>query len=271
MGAETAPTQTTQKGAGDSDAPAGTETTPETKPGETPPGEADDKFVTRETLQGSQQALRRALADDAKKSQSSMRDDLSKLIAETLDERLKNFSAPDPKKKSKGDVDDDVDSETAKVLRKHQDAIDELVKVRADLTTSQANEKDFRFRTRVMDSLQKLGCKKPEYAFKIISEHLQLDENDPNRVFAKVKTEWGDEDMELDDYLLKHVRDEMIPELFEGVNKPGSPAGGDSSGSHYLFTKEQIGDPTFYMANKDKIREALQRGLVKGIGAPGSA
>lgn len=267
------PTQDPQSGGGGESTPqpgneqetTSSEATPQ---GGEDSGKVDEKFVTREVLQGSQNALRRFLQEDLKKSTGSLKDELANLVKSTLDERL-TPSTPDSKGKGDGKDEKGVDPETAKVLREHQDAVRELNELKAKLNESQTRERDFRFKTRVMDALQKLGCKKPEFAFRVVARDLSLDEENPERVYATIKGEWGDEELELEDFLTRVVRDEMIPELFDGVTKPGSPAGGDAGGTHYLYTKEQISDPQFYLENKDKIRTALEKGLVKGVSKPG--
>lgn len=220
-------------------------------------------YVTRETLTGAHNAMRRSIMDDLRKSHGDFESRMTKLIEERL-------APKDPDPKGKGGEDPKLDPEQAKILREHQDAVRELEQMRKDLQETQTRERDYRFQTKVVDALTRLGCKKPEVAFKVIASDLQLDETNPDRVFATVKGDWGAEELELDDFLVRVVREDVIPELFEGVTKPGSPAGGDSGGSHYLYTREQISDPAFYRANKDKIRAALEKGLVRGIEKPGA-
>ena len=233
-------------------------------------GGNDENVVTRETLQGAQNALKRTLLDQIKNTSSALKDELSTLF----DEKLSALKPPDPdsgddKKRGK----DKLDPEVAKILREHKDLQAKFEQTQKELQTQIDQNKQREFRSRVVAELQKAGCKRPDAAFRIISDDLQVDENDPGRIFHVQKDDWGNvHDVGLEEYITRVARNEIIPELFPANSGGGSPAGGDSGGGKgYLFTKEQISDPEFYHKNHEEIAQALQAGRVKGVPPPGEA
>ena len=101
----------------------------------------------------------------------------------------------------------------------------------------------------------------------MIAPDLEYDK-ERNKVYASIEGEYGREELSVEDYVKRVVKEETVPELFKASMRMGSPASGDknnSGGERYMFTKEQIENPDFYAKNADKIRDALDKGLVKGI------
>jgi len=240
-----------------------------------PKGDGPDKgsgenVITRETLQGAQNALKRTLLDQIKNSSSSLKGELATMIAEEM-AKLKPTDHDSGGDKKKGK--DKLDPEVARILREHKDLQAQFDTTQKELQTQIDKNRREHFKSRVVKELQKAGYKRPEVAFRILSEDLTTDENDPDRIFHTMKDSYGNEhDVGLEEYITHTARNEIIPELFPANSGGGAPAGGDSgSGKGYLFTESQINNPEFYMKHKDEIRAALEAGRVKGVPPPGQA
>lgn len=152
--------------------------------------------------------------------------------------------------------------------------VDEFRQKEAKLTealeASKRRDSQYRFETQVKAALTRHGCKKPEEAYYVLAHRLTHDE-DGNRIFAVVDGEYGREELELDNYISREVKENIIPEFFHGMVLSGSAAGGDSVDGEgkWKFTKEQIFDnPEFYAAHQKEIEQALQDGRVKGVPRP---
>jgi len=221
--------------------------------------------ITPEVLQGSQDALKRWLKEDIQKNVGSVREDIQKLVEQQ--EALASSV--------QGRVPDSEDGEEAPALdlpelidlrKKNAELDDAVSKLRANLEDAQTKERDYRFETTVKDALTRAGCTKTDIAYRVIGPELSMDEDD-RRVFATVEGEYGTEELGIKDYIDRVAKESMIPELFQGNTRPGSPSGGDDGegSSAYVFTREQISDPEFYQENREKIRSALEKGLVKGF------
>ena len=149
-----------------------------------------------------------------------------------------------------------------KKLEETKNRLNDLAKKNDELRES---ERNFRFTTLVKDALSANGCtsEKVDMAFRVISPDLKLDDSG-NRVFITVETDSGDVDLDVSQYVKEYVKKKILPEFFNGQQKPGSPASGKrGSNSDYDFTMDQVRDPAFYKAHYEEIQTAIDRGRVK--------
>jgi len=233
--------------------------------------DSDDKpraGVTPEVLQGSQDALKRWLKEDIQKNVGPVRDEIKKLLKQHEDMLASSAKNQSPDSGTSEESPALDPPELIELRKQNAEMGDAVSKLRASLEDAQTKERDYRFETTVKDALTRAGCTKPDVAYRVIAPELSMDE-DGRKVFATVEGEFGTEELNIADYIDRVAKESMIPELFQANSRTGSPAGGDEGGgiTGHLFTKEQISDPEFYKENRDKIRQALDKGLVKGYEA----
>lgn len=231
-------------------------------------GGAGDQVITASRLSGVLDARARRQDAELKRFQSTVESRIGE-IGSKLEELFKTREEPKGDKKKDPKADDD--SEKVELKRK----VDELMRRVEDAETRASSEREekrqYWFETKVQDALVKAGCRRPEQAFLIVKPHLRMDD-DGTRIYATVDSEWGEEEVTVDDYIKRVVREDLCPEFFPGYNSGGgSPASGDEGGSGggYKYTWEQVkNNPEFYAANREAIDEALRRGQVKGAPKP---
>lgn len=229
-------------------------------------GSPGEQVITAERLNSVLDARQRIHEAGLKKFAENQ-DALTTKITE-LTERLAAVADGSSKKKKADDSDKSAEGQQVIELRreldqmksKHQEALDRANK------ESKANH-DNLFQQKVKDALTKAGCLDTENGFFVIKQKLSESE-EGNRIFATVKTEYGEEDLDLDQYIEREFAENICPYLFKGKMKSGSPAGGDDGGGGgvYQFTKEQLLDnPEEYAKDPEKARSALERNQVKGV------
>jgi hypothetical protein len=183
-------------------------------------------------------------------------------------EKLEKLIATEEKKgKQKAD---ETPPEIVELRRELDEFRQRETKLTEALDASKRRDSQYRFETQVKASLTRHGCKKPEEAYYVLAHRLTHDEEN-GRIFAVVDGEYGREEMELDNYIQREVKENIIPEFFHGMVLSGSAAGGDSLDGEgkWKFTKEQVfDDPKFYAAHREEIEQALQDGRVKGVPRP---
>ncbi len=162
------------------------------------------------------------------------------------------------------------DTERAELKRQLAAVQDELKASKSRADEEARLRKDSEFQTAVKAALNKAGCINAEAAFLVIQPYLKDEEG---RIFATVKSEFGEEDLELDPYIEREFSENILPQLFKGKMRAGSPAAGDAGGGKgFVFTKEQLLDnPELYAQDPEKARAALEAGQVKGVPKPGQA
>jgi hypothetical protein len=238
-----------------------------------PKGKRDDNIVDPKTMEhvtpGTLKSLMAARDRRLKKDFDSIREDQQKLFS-TLEEKLSSLSDTLQGGLHKDDDGDKQKSQAKKVSpeflemkRNYEKAKKDLEERTKDVASLRTKERDFRFETKVKNALGDAGCTKIEPAFKVIRDDLQWDENEQD-LFAIVQAEEGEVEMDVNQFVKEHVAEKVLPEFFNGKHRPGSPASGGSPGGNYEFTHEQISDPNFYAANREKIVKALDEGRVKG-------
>jgi hypothetical protein len=235
-------------------------------------GDSNDprkQYVTPEILQGvlaqNQKTFLRELGkftDPLKTELETQRAALEELRAGRADSGGK---PPSGDKKS-GQVEP---SELTELRRQIKDLETRSAKAENDAQTASQRERDYRFRSMVMDALTRHKCLKPERVFRMIAPDLIFSE-DGGKITREQENEFGQmEEFDLDIYIKRFLKEDLengIPEMFEGKMRPGSPAGGDEriGAGKYRFTLDQIKNEEFYEKHKDEIREAFEQGQVQG-------
>lgn len=229
-------------------------------------GSGSDQYITPERLTSVLDARQRKQEAEFKKF-SAGQDELRQQIA-TLTEALSK-KEPGKTGDGSGGKKEPESQELIELRRK----VDELTKT-AETSKNRAEEearlrRDGEFKSAVTSALQAAGCEKVEEAFLVIKPRLVHTED--GRIFATVKTEYGEEDVDLKTYIEKHFAEDILPHVFKGRMRAGSPASGDggAGGGGYKFTKEQAFDPKFYAEHTEEVRAAVEAGLVKGVPKPG--
>lgn len=223
-------------------------------------------YITPRQLQGVLDAHKRTSQAEFKKFANTQSEQTKTMKA--IADRLEALQTAPPKS---GDDDKKRAQDTENAELKRQLA---EMKTQLDSTTSRADEadrlrEDNEFQTTVKAALNKAGCTNPEEAYLVIHPRLKTESG---RIFATVKTEFGEEDLELDAYVEREFSENILPQLFRGKMRTGSPASGDvGGGKGFQFTREQLLDnPEAYAADPEKARAALEAGQVKGVPKPSS-
>lgn len=247
--------------------PAGQDPTPAgDAPAATEKSKGGDQVVTSAVLSGVVMAQKRAFQEMLDKTLSTVTEGFSK----TLEERLAAIQASKhvPDDEGKGGKSRAVESpELVELRRQHDLSKAEIDRMRADLQKAQDEKRRFKKETIVRDALVKFGCSNVDVLLPWLNPQLSFDE-DKGRVFTTVEGPYGSEELGVEDYIKRVIREEKVPQLFQPIVKAGSPAGGDdqaAGGRKWLFTKEQIDDTAYYAEHAKEIREALDKGLVKGV------
>jgi len=219
--------------------------------------EGDSQYVTPQVLQGVIAAQQRTQEEKIGQTITGLESKIEELTK----------SLTSGAQKAAQEQESSENSELIELRRQSSDFETEVKALRSKLEDSERRESDFRFETSVKDALSKSGCLKPNHVFRMIAPDLSFDK-ERNKVYASVEGEYGREELDVDEYVKRVVKEETVPELFKASMRVGSPATGDKNnagGERYMFTKEQVENPEFYAKNADKIRDALDKGLVKGI------
>lgn len=226
------------------------------------------QFVTPEILSGVVNAQKRTFQEELSKVRSSMSADLQQAIERAVAEARAAEKVPDEGGKKGHEKPESP--EVIELRRRHDTLMGDVERLKEELTQAKHEKRQFRFETIVRDALVKAGCTKPDLLLAYITPRLQFDE-EKGRVFATIEGQYGLEELTAEEFVKRVARDEIAPELFKPLVKPGSPAGGDDGGGEkpYRYTAEQAFDPEFYADNADKVRDALDKGLVKGVSKGG--
>jgi hypothetical protein len=182
-----------------------------------------------------------------------------------LEDLVKFLVSP---KKEREEEKDKASQELIEVRRKLDDVAAQNKRLSAELEDARKKERDFRFKTLVVNALQKANCLRPEEVFRVISHNLRMDD-DSAAIYAQVKAKYGIEELPLQQYIDSHVAEILLPELFEGRMQVSSPTVsdvGDASG-RYKYDWEQIKGhlPTFLADARvrDDFYRAVEQGRVK--------
>ena len=157
------------------------------------------------------------------------------------------------------------EAELALFKRKLEEAEGKMASLTSNLDESKQRELATKKRQFIMNALQESGCSKPEVAYKFISDDVQVEED---KAFVMKDNGYGaEEQVPLNDYVKEHVREKLLPELFRGANRGGSPAsgeggGGDSKGFKYDWEKVKT---DMEVLNSKEFALALENGQVSNM------
>ena len=223
---------------------------------------SSDQFVTPTALQGVMDAHKRSTDEAQKKSDGNVAalqnqiEELTKVLAGKKD------SDKDNDEKNK------VDPELAELRRQVEQQTKLLEAEKQSRAIAEAKEKSFRFENTVKAALIAANCEMPDAAFLVIKPLLK--EKSDGSLFSTVKISDGnlETDLDLKTFIEREFSEVILPHVFKGKMRVGSPASGDPgdvvSGS-YDCTWDQIQDPQWYADNTDKARKALENKRVKGM------
>jgi len=233
------------------------------------PDDPATQFVTPTALQGVMDANKRQTQTELKKlaDQNSALQTSIDALTKSIADKGGDGSGGDPKGGKKAPE----DSEIVELRRSVAELKDKAKNADSRAETEKELRLDTDFKNTVTAALVAAGCEKPDEAYLVIKPRLQH-ELETGRVFATVKTEYGEEDLELKAYIERHFREEVLPHVFKGKMRTGAPAGGDEGGGGgYQFTREQALNAEDYAKDPEKYRKAIEQGRVKGILRPGAA
>lgn len=220
------------------------------------PSSRSQQVVTPDILKGVLEAQARTYQGHVEKAVAAFQDQVS-----TLSKAVESAKAPksDSSSKKKGEPHLD-DPELVELREKVKSLEDSSSKAVQEAERARQQERDYRFRTTVMDALVRAECSKPEAAFHVIRDSLKIDED--GRIYSTVDGEFGAREMDLDPYVSQHVKQNVIPELFAGQMRPGSGATGDqgsADGKHLFDLTKLQNNPEFWEKNIDKVRTAFEQ------------
>jgi hypothetical protein len=245
------------------------------KPDEAKP-KAED-FITKDSLKDSLKAVRSQLKKDMDSAISNslkeMQGGLKGLIVETVTETLDTFSQPKEDKEGKDTNGKKVPDPSSLEITNLKRQLRELEKKHTEAVTkaeaSESNARKIRKRTKTLEALVKAGCTKPDRVYNMLEGEGILDVVE-DEVFVIIHNDLGGEDkLSIEEFAMKELRSEIVPELFAGANRSGSPAQGESASQtksyRYDWNKvkqkpEVVSDPKFL--------EAVEAGQVANY--PGS-
>lgn len=235
----------------------------------------ENKYVTPALLQGSHNALRADLKSEMKKFQNDVIKSISEDFSKRLDAglaALKAASQPNPTHSEGGKA-----KESSAEVLSLKEQLEALKKAneaaQAQAKEATERERNNRFETTVKQALIDKGCipTRVDLAYRAIAPELRWSD-DGKSIVGKIVGDF-DQEFEVDPskYIEKHWRDKVAPELFLATQqRQGGPSGGEKAGGEprWMFTKEQHDDPEFYAKNREKMRYAVEHGLVKGMPRP---
>lgn len=227
---------------------------------------SEPQYVTATALQGVMDAHKRSAAEEQKKSNEKI-EALTQNI-EALTKSLAGKNEGDGKEGEGDGSSKKVDPEVAELRRRLDQTEAALQAEKTSRTAAEEKEESFRFENTVKQALAAADCEKPDAAFLVIKPLLK--KKDDGTPFATVTIDGGLEtDVDLKTYIKRYFSEEILPHVFKGKLRTGSPAsgeGGDSGGGQgYDYTWDQVKDPAFYTANAEKVRKAVEAGRVKGM------
>ncbi len=192
--------------------------------------------------------------------------ELNKGLAETVKEALKAereaASGSDGDKKGKPT---EQEAEMAKMQRKLEESEGKITALVSNLDDSQKREVATKKRQLIMKALTEAHCDRNEVACKYIEDNVQVEDG---KAFVLQDNGYGaQESVPLEEYVQTHVREKLLPELFRGANRSGSPASGEGGGSGskvFKFDWEKVKDNTEVLISQEFV-SALEAGQVSNM------
>ena len=220
---------------------------------------SEDEIITPRKLQGIITANTASLEKRLETKLGELNKGLSDVVKDALAAEKATSKSDDGKKPN------EQEAELALFKRKLEEAEGKITNLVSNLDGSKQRELATTKRQLIMNALQESECMKPEVVYKFISDDVQVDEN---KAFVLQDNGYGaEEQVPLNDYVKEHVREKLLPELFRGANRGGSPAsgeggGGDSKGFKYDWEKVKT---DMEVLNSKEFALALENGQVSNM------
>jgi len=241
--------------------------TPEGKDGD--PGSKDQKWfeklgeediITPRKLQGIITANTASLEKRIETKLGELNKGLSDVVKEAL--KAEKDAVDDGKGKGKST---EQEAELALFKRKLEEAEGKITSLTSNLDQSTQRERTNAKRTLIMNALAEHGCSKAEVAYKFIVDDVHVEEG---KAFVLQDNGYGaKEQVPLEEFVQVNVREKLLPELFRGANRGGSPASGDEAGDAakgFKYDWEKVKANQEVLSSKE-FAEALDAGLVANM------
>ncbi len=221
---------------------------------------SEEEIITPRKLQGIITANSASLEKRLETKLGELNKGLADVVKEAMAAEKAVKAAGDDGKKP-----NEQEAELALFKRKLEEAEGKITNLVSNLDESKQREMTAKKRQLIMNALQESGCSKPEVAYKYISDDVQVEED---KAFVMKDNGYGaEEQVPLNDYVKEHVREKLLPELFRGANRGGSPAsgeggGGDSKGFKYDWEKVKA---DMEVLNSKEFALALENGQVSNM------
>jgi hypothetical protein len=225
-----------------------------------------DDVITTSKLQG---IIKASEAKTAKEIQSAVDKATAKLpesIKSTVQEAMK-ASLTKEGESGKGDgKNDEAAQELAALKRKLDEAQKEISGLQTNLKGEQEAAQSMKKRGLIMEQLSKAKCTKPEAVYEIIKNRVTFDTEKGEAYVLQDNGFGADEQRSLEDFISKEIRIDELPELFQGANRPGSPATGDQStgGGNFKYDYNRVKNDPQVLAS-DEFMKALDAGQVANV------
>ncbi len=157
------------------------------------------------------------------------------------------------------------EAELAKMQRKLEEAEGKITALVSNLDKSQQREVATTKRQLIMKALTEAHCDRNEVACKYIEDSVQVEDG---KAFVLQDNGYGaQESVPLEEYVQSHVREKLLPELFRGANRGGSPASGEGGGDGakaFKFDWEKV-KSNMEVLNSKEFATALEAGQVSNM------
>ena len=157
------------------------------------------------------------------------------------------------------------EAELAKMQRKLEEAEGRISGLVSNLDDSQKREVATTKRQLIMKALTEARCDRNEVACKYIEDSVQVEDG---KAFVLQDNGYGaQESVPLEEYVQSHVREKLLPELFRGANRSGSPAsgeGGSDGAKVFKFDWEKVKDNPEVLVTEEFV-SALEAGQVSNM------
>jgi len=227
---------------------------------------ADDVLTTKK-LQG---ILGAAEAKTTKQIESALEKataGLPESVKSAVQEAMKTAVPEDGKGGGKdGKGDDETAIELAALRRKLDEASTQIGNLQGDLKGEKDSAKAVKKKGLILAALTKADCTKPDVALAYIENNIVYDPDKGKAYVVQDNGFGGEEHVDLDDYVTKEVRVSILPELFKGANRPGSPASGDEGvgAGEAKYDWNKIKDNTTVLSSEE-FQKALDAGQVANM------
>jgi hypothetical protein len=221
---------------------------------------SEEEIITPRKLQGIISANTASLEKRLETKLGELNKGLSDVVKNAMAAEKAAGKADDGGKKP-----NEQEAELALFKRKLEEAEGKISNLVSNLDESKQRESTTKKRQLIMNALQESGCSKPEVAYKYIEDDVQVEED---KAFVMKDNGYGaEEQVPLNDYVKEHVREKLLPELFRGANRGGSPASGDDAGGDakgFKYDWEKVKNDHVVLASKE-FATALEQNLVSNM------